>query len=95
MIDLWLGSREHLATTVLDESTSPPATVQTYDVAVIPFGSAYTETDWHPVVVYAGQIGVWVDATAVGVFRILARVGTGAPNERAIVPLDILTVRGR
>jgi hypothetical protein len=86
----WVGARVHQALTVQDNGT--PAS--TFDVAVLPYPLMYTEPDWQPSVVYAGQPGVWLDGLAPGTHRIWARLGEGAPDERDILFCGYIEIRG-
>ena len=95
MITMWFGSREFLGTTVTDDATTPPTVLTAYDLTIVPFGAPITAAVWVPVVSYAGERGIWADVLPVGTYRVLARVGPGAPNERNIVALDTISVRSR
>lgn len=88
----WVGSREHQALTV----KSNGADIGTYQVAIVRHPASYSEADWHDSTLFAGKRGVWVEDTlSAGTYRIWARAGDGAPNERAIVFCGYINVRSR
>lgn len=92
---IWFGSREFLSTTVVDDDTQPATTLTSYDVAILPFTSRISDASWVAVTSYAGERGIWADGLAAGSYRVFARVGPGAPNERTIVALGFVNVRNR
>jgi hypothetical protein len=90
--DYWVGAREHQALDVKNNGTP----VTAYEVAIAKHPNVYTEADWHSATSFDGALGVWVEDTfTAGTYRIWARVGNGAPNERAIVFCGFINVRSR
>lgn len=91
--EYWAGTREFIVPTVQDNSVTVTAD---YQLAMVKFPDGYLEADWHNTLTYDNQRGLWLEPTVgAGLYRIWARVGQGAPNERPIIYCGHLVVRSR
>lgn len=89
----WVGSREHLPLIVGEPDGTP---VTDYNVAIVRLGEPLTGATWKPNDLYVGKHGIWIDAIddlTVGTYRVFARAGEGAPNERALVECALVAIK--